>query len=408
MPEFIAIQRKFVNAVLKIPTMYNNRGTRDRLLDGLPPAPINRSDDPRTDLQAIFAGLESLGRLKETGARPLIVVVDNALEYATGYGDVVTALNEVKLELKAFYTAKDGIDAQPTLSLPSSEELEAMLFEEQPDHRVGHRFIVGAQQTGRSVARLSIPRIFPNGPDGRAAKGTGWLIAPDLLITNYHVINARGPGEAPASPDIFRAQAKQIGAWFDYYLETGSHVNCVGGELVAAYQPLDYAIVRLSEAAKIDGRRPLRIVKEPPQLVRGNRLNIVQHSDGGPMQYAIRNNFFVLSGVAGDRIRYVTDTEQGASGSPVCSDDWEVVGLHHSSTSKITAGDGNNQAAVEGIVPPQEVIEGTPKKIKLLNEAIAIHSILDHLNQHPEYHALREEIDAVQAALQSSGDGSWK
>lgn len=144
---------------------------------------------------------------------------------------------------------------------------------------------------------------------------------------------------------------------------------------------LDYAILQLAETSKVADRFSLRIVRQQPQLERSSRLNIVQHSGGGPLRYAIRNNFFVRN-VNTHFIRYQTDTEEGASGSPVCNDNWEVVALHHA----------HGPTFAEQV--PQEVIEGNPVKVTVLNQAIAIHSILDHLPT-----VMKQQIMMAQDAL---------
>ena len=59
-------------------------------------------------------------------------------------------------------------------------------------------------------------------------------------------------------------------------------------------------------------------------------------------------NFFVRT-VNTHFIRYQTDTEEGASGSPVCNDHWEVVALHHA----------HGPTLAEQV--PQEVIAGNPE-----------------------------------------------
>jgi V8-like Glu-specific endopeptidase len=40
----------------------------------------------------------------------------------------------------------------------------------------------------------------------------------------------------------------------------------------------------------------------------------------------VRNN--LLTGAEADTIRYFSDTDSGSSGSPVCDDNWRVIGLH--------------------------------------------------------------------------------
>ena len=364
--EFIDIQRKLVTALLRLPVMADYAG-RSSLLQGLPPAPLNRSAAiDRLDLNNIVSGLQQLGRLTDQGGtRPLIVVVDNALEYVPSGSEVAQDLNEVKRLLADYY----GGDSQSPVEA-AQQDLEALVFGRQRDNRLAYAFAEGAVRTARSVTRLSVPRIINGFLQPGVGYGTGWLIAPGVVMTNHHVIENRDlrGGEGPATADDFRAQAEGVEAWFDYYREIGGDpTKCRGAQLLASNRQLDYAVIQLTEADKIADRKRLPVVPQPPTLARGARMNLVQHSRGGALQYAIRNNFFVRLGDAPQLIRYQTDTEPGASGSPVCNDTWQVVGLHHAST------------AVPKEQVPQEVIDGQPVTVTILNEAIAIHSVLNDL-----------------------------
>lgn len=355
-----------------------NFGTRTTLLAGLPLAPLNRdANDARTDLMNMFSGLASLGPLNSRGAlRPLIVVAENALDIASAGGDaaatggaVVTALEDIIRDLREYY----GGDSQP--QLPPLAQDEALVFP-QRDTRLLFTFISGAVRTSRSVAQLTVPRFISGQKDGKAMYGTGWLIAPGLIITNHHVIDARdrrlppwGSGEDYAAAADFQIQATEVVARFDYQSkEIGPYIDCEKARLVASDVKLDYALIELVEADKVADRAPLPVILRQPSLIRGTRLNIAQHPNGGPLQYAIRNNFYVGLGDSAEFLRYQTDTEPGASGSPVCDDAWQVVALHHSS---------NN---VPAQMVPQEVVDGYPVRVTLLNEAIAIHAILKNLS----------------------------
>ena len=183
------------------------------------------------------------------------------------------------------------------------------------------------------------------------------------------MIDARFQLEPNAKSADFNAQAQRLTARFDYQSERtdSQYLECQNAKLLAANQQLDYALIELEEADKIADRKPLRLVSAHPKLKRGARMNIPQHPKGGPLRYAIRNNFFVRTADNTAFIFYQTDTEPGASGSPVCNDEWLVIALHHASVT------------VPSNVVPQEVIDGSPLMITILNEAIQIHKILDDL-----------------------------
>ena len=69
------------------------------------------------------------------------------------------------------------------------------------------------------------------------------------------------------------------------------------------------------------------------KVLLGQPVNILQHPDGRPREIAVRNN--LLLSVDDDlTLTYGTDTERGSSGSPVLSDRWELVALHHSSKTE--------------------------------------------------------------------------
>lgn len=174
--------------------------------------------------------------------------------------------------------------------------------------------------------------------------GTGFLVADDLVLTNYHVIEAVANGTA--SPD-------ELAFRFDYSTKDGADrpgrvVKAAAQWLVASapYSPadidpaagqptggqLDFALVRLAEAA---GRDPSNggtrgFIPLPSQgagVGKGDVVFIVQHPRGAPLSMA--------SGVVEDpvpsglRLRYDADTEAGSSGSPVFDANLGLVCLHH-------------------------------------------------------------------------------
>jgi V8-like Glu-specific endopeptidase len=213
------------------------------------------------------------------------------------------------------------------------------------DHRLSFDFIDGAHRAARAVARLQVTL-----PDA-VVYGTAWLCGRDLLMTNRHVL----AGDRAATDAELQDRARRAVAWFDYRIESGSRVEMTSAALRWSDDKLDCAILELPAGAS-DGRVPLPSSRSAAQLDRGARLNIPQHPRGGPIRFAIRSNYYTTGNEMRGVMRYVTDTESGSSGSPVCDDTWTVVALH----------------ARAAPIAPQAFPDGTAHYV---NEGIAIDRI---------------------------------
>lgn len=360
--------RDFVAALLQIPNT-DQYGTRSNLLSGIPNSIMLTRDanNANDDFTMLIGALDRLGRL-ESGGRPLVILAENALGRVRGFPDVQAVLTGVLNRLNEHY-AGVGQNAPreqvPTATLAAAEAArqEELIL---GDNRLPQIFLEGALRTARSVALLTVPRLTNGTPrDKKLGFGTGWLVAPDLLITNYHVVEARDRNFEPAASKRDReAQARAIKVWFDYHSEGDpSRLECNRGvELVDEDETLDYAILRLhpADTAKVADRRPLPVTRPPKVFSTNEPLNIVQYEGAKPLLYAIRSNFYMGSGAQGTLVHYLTATDEGASGSPVLDDTWQVVALHHGS-----------QKVPLTLINKQEV--------RVHNEGIAIYAIIDHL-----------------------------
>ncbi|TMC17527.1 MAG: trypsin-like peptidase domain-containing protein [Chloroflexi bacterium] len=173
------------------------------------------------------------------------------------------------------------------------------------------------------------------------AIGTDFLIGPDLLLTNQHVV-------------ADRKHLSEIVARFGYQAD-GNGVPLPGREV--PFQPdfyfssdsssLDYALLRLQDeplkhiAVRSDagylsyldwilqGKHRGYLVLAERFIKEQDRLNVLQHPDGKPMKCVLTQNHVVID-MTETRVQYVADTMNGSSGSPVFNQNWEVVALHHS------------------------------------------------------------------------------
>ena len=179
----------------------------------------------------------------------------------------------------------------------------------------------------QKVGRIAIKRGNRN-----IGFATGFMVAENLLLTNWHVfrtINEVADSEVqflyeldtagnPGTPVSFRLQSEIF-----YY----------------SNKELDYCFVAV-HAADVTGKIKLAdigyIFLDPGLGKLGSedeeKLNIIHHPDGDYKQLSIRKNLFVK--ITPTSIWYETDTAPGSSGSPVFNDQWQVVALHHMGVGK--------------------------------------------------------------------------
>ncbi|NEO86188.1 MAG: trypsin-like peptidase domain-containing protein [Spirulina sp. SIO3F2] len=169
--------------------------------------------------------------------------------------------------------------------------------------------------------------------------GTGILIAPDLVLTNYHVLSSKLVEEKAQLETL--AQSLQ----FEFGYISQENVESVPADrfTVAAHEPvlawsappkLDYALLRVEGAiVKADYLKPLSMatISQPsPQT----SLNLLHHPAGRTMQISLSTNGVVQVDPQRGRIWYVNHTQGGSSGSPCFTGDWDLVALHHASVSR--------------------------------------------------------------------------
>ena len=192
------------------------------------------------------------------------------------------------------------------------------------------RFLHIAVLAARAVGRIKIV----DSPVTQEGDATGFLVAPGLMMTNWHVL--KNEDIAAAASIIFDDEEGVDGN----PLETKSF-RLRPDILFVNDETLDYAIVAVSPRTASDVPLSqfgfLRLFPQRGKLdpLQRQTANIIQHPGGGPKKIALRDNYvrevvpdFVDPNKSEISLFYGTDTLKGSSGSPVCSDQWYVVALH--------------------------------------------------------------------------------
>ena len=232
----------------------------------------------------------------------------------------------------------------------------------------GINYLAKGTLTSRSVCRIQLR----DGGGNVLGFGSGFLVAPGVLVTNHHVF-------AQSS------EARNSIADFDFELDIkGSdrpavHFGFDPDKLFYANEELDFAIVAVQPRSQ-DGSRDLKdwgwlpLDGRPGKSDPGEYLTIIQHPAGERKQVCVREN--KLLKFDGDVLWYATDTVGGSSGSPVFNRFWQVVALHHSGVPRKDS--QGRWLTTDGRVWDESMDERLIDWIA--NEGIRISSIVRHLS----------------------------
>ena len=196
----------------------------------------------------------------------------------------------------------------------------------------------GLTRVEGSVCRLRLTYV------GGEQDGTGFRIGSDLVLTNWHVLNRDD------RPRV------RVEAWFDSSGKEGGAELLGDLETIRGDKTHDWAVIRLRGAMPDVASAPILRLDEAEEPVLNEPAYIIQHPGGGPKRLAfVRNQVFFVNAQV---VQYLTDTQQGSSGSPVFNARCRLLAIHHMGGA------------------PQEKIGKAPLK---KNEGIRISVILNGL-----------------------------
>ncbi|MCH4827390.1 DNA/RNA non-specific endonuclease [Planococcus halocryophilus] len=214
-------------------------------------------------------------------------------------------------------------------------------------------FPIAHLQAGLDVSK-AVCRISIRGRSGQLeGYGTGFLVGPNLLLTNNHVLETAeaamyAVAEFNYEDDVHFMPRDIISFRLDPEL------------LFITDEALDFTLVAVEShnmnTVPLATFGYLPLLPKPGKILEGEYVTIIQHPKGGPKAITIREN--EVKFISSDFVHYVSDTEPGSSGSPVFNDQWMVVALHHA-----------------GIPDPNDSNQW------IANEGIRISSIIQHLSE---------------------------
>ncbi|GAA1038406.1 hypothetical protein GCM10009557_54310 [Virgisporangium ochraceum] len=185
-------------------------------------------------------------------------------------------------------------------------------------------------------------------------RGTGFLVGPDLVLTNHHVVRPVLEKKVPPSA---------VTLLFDHaYLEDGKKLTPgtpyrLASDWCVAFSPssaadrqadpvrdpeageLDFALLRVDGRpgeAPVGGptgdrwvpRGWITMPDEDYDFDSSSALHIVQHPAGRPMVVVFDTDAVIGTNPNGTRVRYRTNTEPGSSGAPCFGRDLQWVAIH--------------------------------------------------------------------------------
>jgi hypothetical protein len=196
--------------------------------------------------------------------------------------------------------------------------------------------------------------------------GTGFLLGPDIVMTNYHVVEPVIKRQVTPDKVALRFDYKalddgigvnrgtvyelvQDGAPDAWLIDSSEYspIDTNGGPGDPSPKHLDYALLRVKGkpgADPVGGPRAglqnpdprgfVEIPSRPHDFEKFKSVFILQHPEDGPLKFAMDTDSVLGVYGKGTRVRYATTTAPGSSGSPCFDADWNLIALHHAGDPK--------------------------------------------------------------------------
>jgi hypothetical protein len=216
-----------------------------------------------------------------------------------------------------------GMDGAPRFLKATDEvtEPEALLYHDDLTLAIGRvPWLIGVLQrlvaVGPAVCLMKVSAL--TGAQTFSQTGTGFRIADDLLLTNWHVLHVRGVKATAVTVEFgFEDDGKDGGL-------ASTAIACDVSTIEGAAAD-DWAVIKV--VTPLTSAIPIIKLSEAVLPVDNAPAFIVQHPGGQRKRVAfVRNQ---ITSFDDQVVQYLSDTQTGSSGSPVFDDQGRLVALHH-------------------------------------------------------------------------------
>lgn len=237
-------------------------------------------------------------------------------------------------------------DVLPEIAIGRDESLEAVFLE------------LLARQ------RQAVGIVYTRGVNFRGERGewsgTGFLVAPNLLLTNHHVLNSLEVADAAELVFDYEFSAEALASGRKTRPGPGRRYRLHADRLFLTSpfdNGLDYSFVWIEDVEVTSGKL-IRMERAAFSTRRDERAFIIHHPHGEPKRVSLDDTDVVAANPDGAVIHYTSDTEPGSSGAPVFDRSGRLIALHHASRPN-----SGQVETVDGTIP------------KYLNEGIKLAAI---------------------------------
>jgi endonuclease G len=259
--------------------------------------------------------------------------------------------------------------------------------------------IIGVQDESRETTAnpaarkngVSVGRLYQIGrEDEPKGFGTGFLVAPNILITNHHVFGS--PDEAGGCAVNFLHQRDDQGG----QVLPGISFALKPETFFYTCEPLDFTLVYVNEQPLtgdigLQTLSNLKLIETKGKVEINSQLNIIQYPNGGIKKYTTEENFITRIDDQDGVLFYTTDTQPGASGSPCFNSFWEVAALHYTAVPEIN-GEGQ-WLTVKGAIWDESM--GDEAVHWIANAGKSVSKIINHLKNMDVAVSDQPYVDAI-------------